>query len=304
MAVSQVLIGRTSRPQRARVPRPSRIDRLHGFLTFALYHRCWPRPDQPRTLSEHLLRLKLSDELCHPLRLAVTDKEYVKRYVSNTIGERFNVPTLAVLRRPEEVDAYSFPAPCIVKPTHSSGRRIVRAKPDDVVDRTEIRRWFRHNHHRRTREANYRDLEPKVIVENLLLFDGKLPDDYKIYCFCGRARLFHVMPSRLTNPISGCVYSEDWERLPFTIKGPRGPEMKRPVNLDAIVAAAEALAAPFSYMRVDLYTDGTRIFVGELTSVPAGAHLTFHPRAADALARRLFEDFHLETTELFRPLAV
>jgi hypothetical protein len=303
MAVSQVLTGRTSRAHGARVARPSLADKLHGILTFALYHRHWPDLARPTTLSEHLLRLKLSDELCDPLRLTVTDKEHVKRYVAAVCGEGFNVPTLAVLRRPEEVEDFAFPAPCIIKPTHSSGRRIVRRTADEAVDRAQIRRWFRHNLHRRTREANYRDLNPKVIVEELLLFDGRLPDDYKIYCFAGRARLFHVMPNRLTHPISGCIYSEDWQRLPFTIKGPASPDMPRPANLDAIIDAAERLAAPFSYMRVDLYSDGRRIYVGELTSVPAGAHLTFDPPSADALAGRLFESSDLDTAELFAPLA-
>jgi hypothetical protein len=141
-----------------------------------------------------------------------------------------------------------------------------------------------------------------VIVEELLLFDGVLPRDYKIYCFSGRARLFHVMPNRLTNPIAGCVYDETWRRLPFTIKGPAGPDVQRPANLDALIETAERLAAPFSYMRVDLYTDGERIYVGELTSVPAGAHLTFDPPQADVLAARLFEDPQLDAVRLFAPL--
>jgi hypothetical protein len=302
MAVSQVLSGRVSQGRSARTLRPSFADRAHGILTFALYHRHWPRLARPRTLSENLLRLKLSDELCDPLRLTVTDKEHVKRYIAAVCGEHFNVPTLAMLRRPEEVASFAFPAPCIIKPTHSSGRRLVRRRDDDPVDRAEIRRWFRHNFHRRTREANYRDLTPKVIVEELLQFGGRLPDDFKIYCFAGRARLVHVMPNRLTHPIAGCIYSETWRRLPFTIKGPASPDVPRPVNLEAIIEAAERLAAPFSYMRVDLYTDGTRIYIGELTSVPAGAHLRFDPPAADALAGRLFENADLDAALLFAPL--
>ena len=65
-------------------------------------------------------RVKTSDEIEDPLRRFVSDKELVKEYVRETIGEQYNVPTLAVLHTPAEVDAYEFPANCCIKPTHAS----------------------------------------------------------------------------------------------------------------------------------------------------------------------------------------
>ena len=44
----------------------------------------------------------------------------MKKYVRQTVGDEYNVPTIAVLRSPEEVDTFDFPARCCIKPTHAS----------------------------------------------------------------------------------------------------------------------------------------------------------------------------------------
>jgi hypothetical protein len=277
-------------------------DLVYSVLDFRFYHGYFPNLARPHTFSEHMLRLKLSAEILDPMRQFVTDKEHVKTFVRATIGDRYNVPTCAVLRSIDEIDAFVFPSRCMIKATHASGMRMLRRQVGDNVDRAELKTWLAQAFYPKTREAHYRCLTPKIIVEDLLLFDGRLPLDYKIHCFSGRPKLIHVMPNRLTNKMAGPLYTPDWEKLPFELMGPAADDAPRPKNLDEILDVARRLSAAFSYIRVDLYTDGRWIFIGELTSVPANAKLSFRPALADALTARFFEDPDRDPADLYAAL--
>jgi hypothetical protein len=277
-------------------------DLLYSILDFRFHHGYFPNLAHPQTFSEHLLRLKLSAEILDPMRQFVTDKDHLKTFVRATVGDRYNVPTCAVLRSAGDIDAFVFPSRCMIKATHASGMRMLRWHAGDTVDRAELKNWLAQSFYPKTREAHYRHLAPKIIVEDLLLFDGRLPLDYKIHCFSGRPKLIHVMPNRLTNKIAGPLYTPEWEKLPFELMGPGIDDPQRPKNLDEILDVARRLSAPFSYIRVDLYTDGKRIYVGELTSVPANAKLSFRPALADALTARFFAEPDRDPWELYAPL--
>ena len=276
-------------------------DRMYGAVAFWLARGTFPSR-RPRTCCEHVVRLKMSSEILDPLRQLVTDKEYVRDYITALMGKDYVVPAIAFLRSPAEVEAYEFPARCVIKPTHSSGRYILRRHAFDPVDRETIRNWFAHDYYPVAREANYRHLRPKVIVEEVLSFGRKLPDDYKIHCFSGRPRLIHVLSNRFLGKPTGSIYSPFWERLPFIINAPPGPDVLRPRNLERIVEIAARLSAPFSYVRVDLYTDGQRVYVGELTNIPGGGLMRFDPPEADALTGAFFADPDLEPRKVYAPL--
>jgi hypothetical protein len=51
----------------------------------------------------------------------------------------------------------------------------------------------------------------------------------------------------------------------------------RPAELDAMIALALKLAAPFEFLRVDLYLCEGRLIVGELTSYPGAGFERFMP---------------------------
>lgn len=98
----------------------------------------WPNWRHPRTGNEHLLRLKLSGELDREIRVAISDKERVKHFVHRRLGEGFTPATLAVLRSRAEIERFAFPAPCVVKPTHSSARCLVRRDASERIDRAAL----------------------------------------------------------------------------------------------------------------------------------------------------------------------
>jgi hypothetical protein len=48
-----------------------------------------------------------------------------------------------------------------------------------------------------------------------------------------------------------------------------------------MLAVARALSAPFSFVRVDLYSDDRRVLVGEITNCSANAGGVFLPPSAE-----------------------
>ncbi len=276
-------------------------DALFSAALFYKYHRRWPDLRRPRLFNEHMLRLKLSPAAREPLRQLVTDKEHVKLYVRATVGEACNVATYAVHRTPQDAAAYDYPIPCVVKPTHLTGEVIIRADETAVIDPVTVRRWFGERHWTFRREPNYYHLAPKVIVEELVSFGGdREPDDFKFFCFFGRAQFVQVDEGRLSTDWRRRMYARDWTPLPFTLTRAPSNVRPRPANLDAMIEIAERLAAPFDFIRVDLYSDGHRVLVGELTSFPGNCASPFIPFEYNAVLGPLFVDRRADVRELVR----
>jgi TupA-like ATPgrasp len=255
-------------------------DRVYAFLLFyASHRRC---PNNSMTFNDVLYRIKTTDEILDPLRIFVTDKEFAKLYIRAVVGDEYNVPTLAVLRSIDELRAYSFPPQCCIKATHGSGRVILR-KDGAPIDHKKLERWFRENFYRYTREANYRWLRPKIIVEPIIFPDETLVE-YKIFCFRGEPRLVRIWKDFLGNARK-YLYDIDWHRMPFGLRHENDPEpLSRPLNLPEMLNIAKKLSAPFDFIRIDLYSNIERIYVGELTNCHASAMAPINPKDAESIA--------------------
>jgi TupA-like ATPgrasp len=256
-------------------------DRHYAFMKFRLKHGRSPDVSAPM-LNDQLYKLKTNGELENPLRVFVTDKEFVKLFVKAMAGDEFNVPTIAVLRNPSEARSFVFPDRCCIKPTHGSGQTIIR-KHGEAIDIDKIVSWFGYCHYyRKSRERNYLRLTPKIIVEQLA-FDADNAEDYKFYCFHGEPKFIQVNLDVHTNWTCK-IYDRDWKDTGCSLGHPMSSrDVPRPANLDYMLALARILSRPFSFLRVDLYTNGESILVGELTNCPGGGGgQRFIPPAAEA----------------------
>lgn len=267
-----------------RLPTWSLIDATIHFASFLRQHRRLPRRES-QLVNDLIYRMKASGELQDPLRVFVTDKELLKVYVRDMLGDAYNVDTTRVLRHASEVTEEAFPPRCVVKPTHASGEVIIR-REGEAIDLERIRRWFQLNYYRRSREPNYRYLQAKVIVEPII-FDAEDLIDYKIFCFNGEPKLIQVDANRHVRH-SRRFFDLDWQPLHFGLVYERGTfEVPRPANLAAMIDAAARLSRGFSLIRVDLYSNGERVLVGELTNCPSGANGIFYPADGEAAASRI-----------------
>src|SRR5689334_23056726 len=259
-------------------------DRVYGFLLFYASHR--RRPKNWMTFNDVLYRIKTTDDILDPLRVFVTDKEFVKLYVKATVGDEYNVPTLAVLRSIEEVKAYSFPSQCCIKPTHSSGEIIIR-KDGEPINMDKIESWFSQNYYRSGREANYRLLQPKIIVEPIIFPNETTLIEYKMFCYHGEPRLIRAIEDSLGN--NRCnLFDVNWSSMPFAYRRENDPNLlSRPTNLLDMIGIAKKLSEPFGFIRVDLYSNNNRIYVGELTHCPGNAMNPFIPVDAETIASEI-----------------
>lgn len=259
-------------------PRDKRAENVLHLAQFWYAHG--RRPEDRASFNDALFHIKTSPLIDTPLRRFVSDKEHVKVFVAGTVGDEYNVPTVAVLRDRNEVFGYDYAAGTIAKPTHSSGRAVVIDR-DGEVDRERVAGWLEDDYYAITRTRNYKNLERKVIVEPLV-FGTRGPLDYKFHCFRGRVQLIHVDFDREIGH-KRAFFTRDFERLPFSVGYPIAPNpLERPENLDEMIEVAEALAAPFSFIRVDLYSNGDQIRVGEITNVHGNAHEKFIPSESEA----------------------
>lgn len=266
----------------SRIPETRAGDELFAYLLFK--HQHGRRPSKKMLFNDVIYRLKTSDEILNPLRVFVTDKEYVKVFVKAIVGDKHNVPTIAILKDKHEVERYDFPDRCCIKPTHASGHSIIRIDQEHI-NKEEIKSWLDLNYYRAGREVNYKTLTPKIIVEPLAFSNN--PNDYKMICYKGKVRIIQVDMDRKTNH-KRSFFDTFWNKLNFTLTFPDTTgEVPKPKNLQTMIQMAECLAKYFTFIRIDLYSDGHECLVGEITNCPGNANEIFRPPEGEIIASKL-----------------
>lgn len=275
---------------RSALPSGAWIDAIYSTVRYVAGQHRLPRYRNPRLLNDHLFRLRNNGSLLMPLRQFITDKEYVKHYVASVVGWKYTLQTYAVLRTPADVDSLELSRfPCVVKPSHMSGEVMLLHTTGQNVDTTILKRWLHTDYYKVSREPNYRYLEPKILAEEFFVEPGvAVPRDFKIHCFHGIPRLIQVDSGRFSNHTRN-FYDTSWHRLTVDWAYPPGAEHDaKPSCLALMLQIAAKLAHSLSYIRVDMYTDGAAVKVGEMTSCPEGAKRMLRPRSAEAWLGDMF----------------
>jgi hypothetical protein len=255
-------------------PRNRLGDRFISYLSFIFRHG--RIPTNKLIFNDVLHQIKTTDEALNPLRVFVSDKEFVKLYIMAIVGDHYNVPTIAVLKTIQDVKNFSFPSQCAIKPTHASGMKIIR-KNGEAIDIDEIRKWFLINYYEVGREAYYKKLKPKVIVEQLIPQEVGFRE-YRIYCYNGKPGLIGVDVDESSNKF----FDASWNELNFSIELPQSDlTISKPRNFEEMLEVATDLSKRFTFIRVDLYSNGEALHVGELTNCHRGASGRFIPLTAE-----------------------
>ena len=235
--------------------------------------------------------MKTDGTLLDPARQFVTVKEYVKHYIASVVGWQHTIETYEILRSPGEMDSLDLKRfPCVLKPSNSSGPVLFVTDPGQPLERGLLKSWFEIDYYKGSREQNYKYLKPKVIVEEFFSADGNtVPSDYKVFCFNGIPKLIQVDSDRHIHHTRN-FYDTLWNRLSFTILYPeQAEEIPRPAQLDKMLDIAARLSHPFSFVRVDMYTNYSEVKVGELTNCPGSAIEKVSPPSTEFTLGRLFE---------------
>ena len=244
------------------------------------FHRFGVYPDlrNPRRLTEKITWLKLHGAT--PLHTRCADKIAVRPWVAERIGAEYLVRAILIADTADALTPEAIPdAGFVVKATHDTGSVVIctdRAGFDWEACRARMRRALATPFWRRQRERHYRDIPPRLIVEELLVPDDPVVGltDYKLLCFHGEPQWIECQ-IRPPGALYAAAYSLDWARLPWlqlaeTADSVQYPgELPRPSRLEEMLHIVRTLAAPFPLVRVDLYEVGGRVLFGELTFTPA-----------------------------------
>jgi hypothetical protein len=99
--------------------------------------------------------------------------------------------------------------------------------------------------------------------------EGIMPNDYKIYCFNGKARIILVCSER-EESLKLTFFDVNWNELNYGTEAFKATKpVKKPKHLNKMLEYAEKLAQPFKFVRVDFYEEEDKILFGELTFTPA-----------------------------------
>ena len=242
--------------------------------------------DNPRTYNEKIQWLKLYDST--PLKTRLADKYLVRDWVKEKIGEEYLVPLLGVWDSFDEIDFDALPQSFVLKANHGCGWNLI-VKDKRLLDREDARRkfqtWMKLNFaYRNGLELHYMNIWPRIIAEAYLENDHDDLNDYKVFCFGGKAQHIMYLTDRKTG-MKMAFYDLEWNKQNFVYNYPiNDQEIPRPQRLEELIAVSEKLAEGFAHARVDFYilNDGTLKF-GEITFTSASGVCKWNPPEQDRI---------------------
>ncbi|HHX31747.1 MAG TPA: glycosyl transferase [Bacteroidales bacterium] len=246
-----------------------------------LYKRAFAKKldlNNPITLNEKLMWLKLNTYYNNPLITKCADKYMVRDYIKECGCNEILNDLIASWDSVDEIDWASLPNKFALKCNHGSGYNIICTdKKEFDIDnaKAKLSKWMKEDYWRHYAEVNYKYIKKKIICEKYIETDsGFLPDDYKVYCFNGKPWCVMVCVGRESGHPKYYFFDRNWSLLPLN-KDSRNVSkdfyMDKPEGIDGLFKYAEMLCKPFPFVRADFYLANGKTIFGELTFTPAGA---------------------------------
>ena len=238
--------------------------------------------EHPKTLNEKIQWLKINDR--SNLHTICADKFLVRAYVKDKIGEEYLIPLVFETFNAYDINKETLPSyPVVVKVNHSRGVFLIKNRQDINYEeiQNKLKDELKNNFYYRTREWQYKNIRPRILVEKMLLDDkNEIPYDYKFHCFNGNIELIQVDINRFLRHKRN-LYNIKWEKQEFNWLWQSEGNLQKPKTLDKMIHLAKKLSENFIFSRIDLYTIGTQIYFGEITFHPGSGFEKFDPFSID-----------------------
>lgn len=244
-------------------------DSLYLKLCFKEKIGRWPDLKNPRTFNEKIQWLKLHDR--NPLYTQLVDKYEVRKYIAETIGEKYLIPLLGVWDSFDEIDFDKLPNQFVLKCTHDSGGLVIckdKSKLDIEAAKKKINQCLQRNYYYTWREWPYKNVKPRIIAEEYMEDEpGKGLKDYKFFCFNGAVKALFVATDREIHQTKFDFFDPEFNHLPMKQHYPNNEEreIKRPAGFEEMKLLASKLTSKFPHCRADFYDMGGKVYFGELT---------------------------------------
>jgi len=210
----------------------------------------------------------------HPLVVQCADKFEVRSYVAQCGHPEILNDLYGVYESTSEIDWEKLPHQFVLKGTHGCKYNIF-CRDKEELDRREatlkMDQWLKSTYGVKSVELHYWKIKPRIICERLIGGEhGRMPRDYKFYCFGGKVHCVMVCTGRGGEQLYFDYFDRNWTRkLDYDRNSsPDHVIIEKPESYDKMIGVAEKLSAPFPFVRVDLYEDRGKVVFGEMTFTP------------------------------------
>ena len=246
----------------------------------------FPNLRNPKRFTEKLQWYKLNYRT--PLMTQCADKYRIRFYLKDKGYEGYVPELYQSCDKFEEIDFEKLPNSFAIKSNNGCGTNIfVKSKSDVDMDKiaAEVSTWNAVSTISVGREWAYQNIEPKIVVEELLVSrDGTQKNDlndYKILCFNGVPKLLWVDVDRHIDHRRN-FYDLEWNDLGVVSDCPNSSvPVPKPYGFEKMIDIAKDIAKDFPFVRVDFYSVNQRIYIGELTFYPWSGCVQYTPDSFD-----------------------
>lgn len=250
--------------------------KLNTAVTYYVKFRKRWDPQHPITLNDKILWLKYNTYWNNSTITMCVDKYRVRTYLEERgFGFLLN-DLLGVYYKAEDIEWDKLPEKFAIKYNNGAGCNLIvsdKGSLDIKSAEKTINKWFKTKPWLGWAEMQYKNVKPCIIIEKYLGTEsGEYPEDYKFYCFNGKSKYVMICVDRGAKREPKYFYFDrEWNMMPFTSDYFSDPDRKiaKPEFIDEAFDIAEKLAAPFPFVRTDLYIVGGKIYFGELTFTPS-----------------------------------
>ena len=232
-----------------------------------------PDPANPKTMNEKFFWRKIFDR--SPEFIEVSDKLRIRNWL---VKNRFAIASPPILwagTDPAQIPDDLLAQDVVVKVNHGSGTNIfLHSPPGNREDfNRQMRRHLRKRHGRKRLEWGYLGIARRIMVEQLV---PNITIEFKAYTFGKRIERLVVIYDRFTDAAAD-VWLPDGKGG-FALFGGRSA-IAKPANRPLPAITEEALKISryigerFDHMRVDILSDGNKLWFSELTIYNMGGHL-------------------------------
>ena len=239
-----------------------------------------PHPVVPRTINDKFYWRKIFDR--DPRFTTISDKLAIKDWVTT---EGFKLATARVLW--SGTDANFIPAEIldgdvILKANHGSNMQIMIH--DGKYDRSELiekaNKFLGQSYGKENLEWGYLDIPRKLFVEEILAGAGPELVELKYYTYGTKIERLIAIYDRYGDIAADVWMPDEDGRFYLSDERTSISNNKRGIPLPATAERMEMIAreigSRFDHMRVDLYTDGQEVWLGELTIYNLGGYIPDH----------------------------
>lgn|SRR5699024_2091935 len=221
----------------------------------------------------------------NPLQTEYTDKYKMREHLITKGYSKILPPLIGVYKSFHEIDFDQLPEKVFLKTNHTSGvnQAIVKGETDlrKACEKFEIA--LKQNYYDISREWNYKNIAPRIIVEPYLDMDEYL--DYKFFVFNGKVEFFAVIKG--INDDNGNqsldsrfnLYDTNLKSLDVDVKRKKfdDSQFKFSDYITEMINISEELADPFPFCRVDFLVSKDEFLFGEMTFHPNGGEMVIYP---------------------------